>query len=142
MRDRLGIKPLYWTLSDGLLLFGSELRALMAHPAFRPEIDREAASAFLRYSYVPAPATIFRNVHKLPPGSILTVSAGRRTEIRRHTGGWSTCDRAGAAPDLSADEAADTLDDLLREAVRGRMIADVPIGAFLSGGVDSSLSSR
>ncbi len=84
VRDRLGIKPLYWTLTEGLLLFGSELRALMAHPAFRAEIDREAASAFLRYSYVPAPSTIFRNVHKLPPGSILTIGPGREPSIEAY----------------------------------------------------------
>ena len=137
VRDRLGIKPLNWTLTDGLLLFGSELRALMAHPAFRPEIDREAASAFLRYSYVPAPATIFRNVQKLPPGLMLTMQAGGEPKLTKY---WQLDQIITRAPrlGLSADEAASELDELLREAVRGRMIADVPIGAFLSGGVDSS----
>ena len=137
VRDRLGIKPLYWSANNGLMLFGSELRALMAHPAFHPEIDREAASAFLRYSYVPAPAPIFRNVQKLPPGSILTVKAGSELKLKKY---WQLAEVIARAPrlSLSADEAAAELDDLLREAVRGRMIADVPIGAFLSGGVDSS----
>ncbi|MEJ2435172.1 MAG: asparagine synthase (glutamine-hydrolyzing) [Pseudolabrys sp.] len=138
VRDRLGIKPLYWSAAGGLLLSGSELRALMAHPSFRPEIDREAASAFLRYSYVPAPATIFRNVHKLPPGAILTVEAGREPKLTKY---WQLLEVIARAPRLSisVDEAAGELDELLREAVRGRMIADVPVGAFLSGGVDSSL---
>ena len=138
VRDRLGIKPLYWTMQGGLLLFGSELRALMAHPSFRAEIDREAASAFLRYSYVPAPATIFRNVHKLPPGAILTVQAGGEPKLTQY---WQLSQIIADAPRLSVTpgEAADELDDLLREAVRARMIADVPLGAFLSGGVDSSL---
>ena len=138
VRDRLGIKPLYWSARDGRLLFGSELRALMAHPDFQAEIDREAASAFLRYSYVPTPATIFRGVHKLPPGSILTVKAGEEPRLTPY---WRLSEVIAQAPRLSltADEAAAGLDDLLREAVRGRMIADVPIGAFLSGGVDSSL---
>ena len=137
VRDRLGIKPLYWTLTGGALLFGSELRALMAHPAFRAEIDREAASAFLRYSYVPTPSTIFHNVHKLPPGSILTIGPGREPSIEAY---WRLRDVIVRPPpdDLSAADAAAHLDDLLREAVRGRMIADVPIGAFLSGGVDSA----
>ena len=137
VRDRLGIKPLYWSAADGLLLFGSELRALMAYPSFNAEIDREAASAFLRYSYVPAPATIFRNVHKLPPGAILTVQAGSEPKLTHY---WRLSEVVAPAPrlDLSAEEAASELDALLREAVRGRMIADVPIGAFLSGGVDSA----
>ena len=81
VRDRLGVKPLYWTIADGTLLFGSELRALMAHPAFRKEVDREAVAAFLRYSYVPAPATIFRGVHKLPAGCILTISAAASRQL-------------------------------------------------------------
>jgi asparagine synthase (glutamine-hydrolysing) len=138
VRDRLGIKPLYWTVADGRLLFGSELRALMAHPSFRAEIDREATSAFLRYSYVPTPATIFRGVHKLPPGSILTVKAGG--DEPKVVPYWRLSDVVTRAPrtELSAGEAASTLDGLLREAVRGRMIADVPLGAFLSGGVDSA----
>ena len=138
VRDRLGIKPLYWTRATGCMLFGSELRALMAHPDFQAEIDREAASAFLRYSYVPAPATIFRGVHKLPPGSILTVKAGSAPELTKY---WQLAEVIARAPRLSltADEAATELDELLRAAVRGRMIADVPIGAFLSGGIDSSL---
>ena len=137
VRDRLGIKPLYWTVADGTLLFGSGLRALMAHPSFRKDVDREAAAAFLRYSYVPAPAAIFRDVRKLPPGSILTVKAGEAPKVQAY---WQLSKVAAQAPQvgITADEAASKLDTLLREAVRGRMIADVPIGAFLSGGVDSA----
>jgi asparagine synthase (glutamine-hydrolysing) len=137
VRDRLGIKPLYWSLSGGCLLFGSELRALMAHPSFRPEVDREAVSAFLRYSYVPTPATIFHGVHKLPPGSILSIGAAGEPAIKPY---WRLSEVVAQTQrnGISADEAATTLDALLREAVRGRMIADVPIGAFLSGGTDSA----
>jgi asparagine synthase (glutamine-hydrolysing) len=137
VRDRLGIKPLFWSVRGGQLLFGSELRALMAHPAFRREIDREAVSAFLRYSYVPKPATIFRGVEKLRPGCILSVRFGGEPTIKPY---WRLSSVLTQAPqaDLSADEAASALDDWLREAVRGRMIADVPIGAFLSGGTDSA----
>ncbi len=137
MRDRLGVKPLYWSLSDGLLLFGSELRALMAHPDFRAEIDREAVSAFLRYSYVPTPATIFRGVQKLPPGCILSIRHGSEPIIKPY---WRIGDVVTQTPrdGISADEAATTLDTLLRDVVRGEMISDVPIGAFLSGGIDSS----
>lgn len=137
VRDRLGIKPLYWTVTDGWLLFGSELRALMAHPALRKDVDREAVAAFLRYSYVPTPATIFRGVFKLPPGCMLTVTAGGEPSVRSY---WRLSDVVAQPADerITADAAAAQLDDLLRDAVRRRMIADVPIGAFLSGGVDSS----
>jgi asparagine synthase (glutamine-hydrolysing) len=137
VRDRLGIKPLYWTVTNGTFLFGSELRALMAYPAFQPKVDREAVSAFLRYSYVPTPATIFHDVRKLPPGSILSIRAAGEPSIHTY---WRL-NEVVAQPStagITADEAATKLDALLREAVRGRMIADVPIGAFLSGGVDSS----
>ncbi len=137
VRDRLGVKPLYWTIADGILLFGSELRALMAHPAFRREVDREAVAAFLRYSYVPAPATIFRGVYKLPAGSILTVASGGEPTITPY---WRLSDVLAQAGrnHIDAQEAVATLNTLLRNAVRQRMISDVPLGAFLSGGVDSS----
>jgi asparagine synthase (glutamine-hydrolysing) len=138
IRDRIGVKPLYWCRHNGVLLFGSELKALMAHPAFRAEIDVEAAAAFVRYSYVPTPATIFRDVQKLAPGSILTVQAGEAPRIAPY---WRLRDAvAGGARHPAADEteAADALESILRDSVRGRMIADVPLGAFLSGGIDSS----
>jgi len=145
IRDRLGIKPLYWGLpGGGLLLFGSELKALRAHRGWTPEIDRDALDAFLRFGYVPAPRSIYRGIAKLEPGTILTVQAdalarGAPPTIRRF---WDL--RAVAARGLSdrlaPDDAAaaDALDSLLRDAVRRRMIADVPLGAFLSGGIDSS----
>jgi asparagine synthase (glutamine-hydrolysing) len=137
VRDRLGIKPLYWAVIDDTLLFGSELRALMEHPAFRPDVNREAVSAFLRYSYVPTPATIFNGVEKLLPGCILSVAQGGAPAIKPF---WRLGDAVTKARHaiLAADEATDVLDELLRDAVRRRMIADVPIGAFLSGGTDSA----
>jgi asparagine synthase (glutamine-hydrolysing) len=138
VRDRIGVKPLYWSWQRGVLLFGSELKALMAHPSWRPEIDIEAAAAFIRYSYVPAPATIFRNVHKLPPGTILTVRAGEAPRIASY---WRLRDAVGSGarhPFTDEREAADELEGILRDSVRGRMVADVPLGAFLSGGIDSS----
>jgi asparagine synthase (glutamine-hydrolysing) len=139
VRDRLGVKPLYWSLRDGLLLFGSELKALMAHPEWRAELDTEAVAAFIRHSYVPGPATIFRNVHKLVPGTILTLDASGEPRLAAY---WSlrAAIEHGAkwSAHRSEKEAAEQLEWLLRDAVRRRMIADVPLGAFLSGGIDSS----
>jgi asparagine synthase (glutamine-hydrolysing) len=135
VRDRIGVKPLYWCRRGGVMLFGSELKALMAHPAWRGEIDIEAAAAFMRYSYVPSPATIFRDVHKLAPGTILTFAPAGEPRIAPY---WRLRDALGAAPIEDEHETADRLEAMLRESVRGRMIADVPLGAFLSGGIDSS----
>ena len=136
VRDRIGVKPLYWCVSKGVLLFGSELRALMAHPAFSRTIDRDAIAALVRYSYIPSPATVFRDVYKLPPGSILTARCGESPRIAPY---WRLVDCIASDPAAADfDEAAERLHELLRTSVRQRMVADVPIGAFLSGGIDSS----
>ena len=140
VRDRLGIKPLYYGWCGGTLLFGSELKALRAHPAFAAPIDRAAVGMFLRYDYIPAPATIYAGVRKLAPGSIVTLgSSADRAEPVAY---WSAFDaaRRGAARPFEGDgeEAADALHALLRGVVGEHMIADVPLGAFLSGGIDSS----
>ncbi len=139
VRDRLGIKPLYWTGAGGALLFGSELKALRAYPGFRAELDRDALASYLRFAYVPGGRSIYRGVQQLAPGAILTVRAGKPPEIRAF---WNLEDiaRQGQAARFngSEDEAAAELDALLTDAVRRRMIADVPLGAFLSGGIDSS----
>lgn len=140
-RDRLGIKPLYYGQFGGTFLFGSELKALRAQPAFRGEVARDALALYLRYSYIPAPWSIFEGVLKLPPGTILTVTAPAG-ELPAPAPYWSAkaiTERGLAQPLAVSDgEAVDRLDALLREAIRLRMIADVPLGAFLSGGVDSS----
>lgn len=138
VRDRIGVKPLYWGRRGEALIFGSELKALMAHPAWRADIDIEAAAAFMRYSYVPGPATIFRDVHKLAPGTILTVTANADPHIAAY---WRLTDAVNAAASDQIEdewEAADRLDTMLRQSVGARMVADVPLGAFLSGGIDSS----
>src|SRR5262252_8940135 len=95
VRDRIGVKPLYWTVADGILLFGSELRALMAHPAFRREVDPDALDAVVRLSYVPTPATVFKNVFKLPAGSILTARAGQEPWIEPY---WRLLDHVTPGP--------------------------------------------
>ena len=139
VRDRLGIKPLYWAKFDGLFLFGSELKALRAYPGWQPRIDRAAVAAFMRVSYVPAPHTIYQGVRMLEPGSILTFSQGSEPRIEKY---WDAREvaRNGLANQISGSdvELTDQLETLLQDAVRRRMVADVPVGAFLSGGVDSS----
>ncbi|MEZ5923999.1 MAG: asparagine synthase (glutamine-hydrolyzing) [Hyphomicrobiaceae bacterium] len=139
VRDRLGIKPLYWAEMGSSFLFGSELRTLRAHPAFRSEIDRDAASLFLRHNYYPNPHTVFTGVRQLPPGHLLCLEPGRSPRIFPY---WSLADvaRQGSTNSFkgSEAEASTALDTLLRDAVKRRMVADVPLGAFLSGGYDSS----
>jgi asparagine synthase (glutamine-hydrolysing) len=141
VRDRLGIKPIYYLQRDRLFLFGSELKALRAAPGWSPEIDRNAVVGFLRHAYVPAPLTIYQDVAKLPPGSHLTVGANGAVTVSRY---WDIHQVAidGIAKSrhiaLPAAEGETRLDALLRDAVRLRMISDVPLGAFLSGGIDSS----
>lgn len=139
VRDRVGIKPLYWAASQNLLLFGSELKALRAHPGWRGEIDRDALAGYLRHGYVQAPRSIYRGAHKLEPGCILTVQPGAPPRITRY---WDLRQIAGAAArqdfGLDAEATVDHLATLLRDAVGRRMVADVPLGAFLSGGIDSS----
>lgn len=141
VRDRLGIKPLYWMQAGGLFLFGSELKALRAHPGWSPQVDPDAVAAFLRFGYVPAPFSIYRGVRKLEPGSWLEVVAGQPPRCERY---WRLGDviaaaRGGADRAQSDAEAAEAMHDLLRDAVARRMVADVPVGALLSGGVDSTL---
>ncbi len=135
VRDRLGIKPLFYShrQSDGLLLFASELRALRRHPAFSAEIDRPALGRYLAQGCVTGPETIHCAARRLMPGELLRWRAGR-IELERY---WNPFD-AGAEPPATFKEAVDRLERLLRQAVRDRLIADVPLGAFLSGGIDSA----
>ncbi len=134
-RDRLGVKPLYWTvLDDGLLLFGSELKSLLAHPQLRREIEPQAVEEYFAFGYVPEPRTIFKGIHKLEMAHTLRIQRG--APIPPSKPYWDlhyTLDN----PISLADAQAELL-ERLRESVRLRMIAEVPLGAFLSGGVDSS----
>jgi asparagine synthase (glutamine-hydrolysing) len=145
VRDRLGIKPLYWGWSNGALLFGSELTALRRHPAFSAGLDRNAVASFLRWNYVPAPHAVFQGFRKLEPGCIRTFDLASRTPggAGRLISYWSMADVACAGIDRpfsgTPDEAVSELERRLKDAVGLRMIADVPLGAFLSGGIDSSL---
>ena len=141
-RDRAGEKPLYYGWQNGVFLFGSELKALKAHPDFRGDIDRDAINLLLRHGYIPAPYSIYRGLRKLRPATVLTLQGPASEPREEVTPYWSYADAAiaGQRQPFSGNEtdAADALDRLLRDAIAGQSIADVPVGAFLSGGVDSS----
>jgi asparagine synthase (glutamine-hydrolysing) len=141
-RDRMGEKPLYYGWSNGVFFFGSELKALRAHPEFSAEVDRDALALFMRFGYVPSPHSILRGIHKLLPGTCLSLEADRPAASPAAVEYWSARrvleSGADGYSDASPAELTDRLEGLLRDSVRGQMVADVPLGAFLSGGIDSS----
>lgn len=139
-RDRLGEKPLYYGWNQGRFLFGSELKALVAHPGWRGALDRDALSAYLRLSYIPAPHSIYRGIHKLLPGTAATLALDRRTPlVEVYWSARAVAEQGLAAPFAGSEiEALGRLEQLLLDAVGLRMHADVPLGAFLSGGIDST----
>ncbi len=133
-RDRLGIKPLYYAqLPDGELLFASELKGVLVHPRMPRVIDEAAIEEYFAFGYVPEPRTIFQHARKLPPGHVLLARRGQPIAIKQY---WDV--PLAGTRDLPPDEVQEELVAQLKEAVNIRMIADVPLGAFLSGGVDSS----
>ena len=137
-RDRLGIKPLYYSHTGSLLVFGSELKALHAHPGWTPELDRQSLGQYLRFNYVPDPATIFKSTYKLEPGSVLRLDEGATEPVLSRYWDFRDC-VAQDRKDRSDAEAVTEGEALLSDAVSRRMVADVPLGALLSGGIDSSL---
>lgn len=156
VRDRLGEKPLYYGWQGSAFLFGSELKALRAHPAATGEINRDALALFMRFGYIPTPYSIYQDIYKLPPGSVLTLNNtavkpvsfspfpadNLQIQTTCPVPYWSfgsVVEDGTASPFTGTDaEAVDRLGVLLKESVKQQMIADVPLGAFLSGGVDSS----
>jgi asparagine synthase (glutamine-hydrolysing) len=131
-RDRMGIKPLYWGVFDGVLLFGSEAKACLQHPAFRRDLDRDALAQYLMLEYVPAPRSIYTGLHKLPPAHYLVLRDGEVT-VRRY---WHP-------PSVDVNPRSDAawieeLDGLLASAVEEELVSEVPLGSLLSGGIDSS----
>ncbi|MDQ6892788.1 MAG: asparagine synthase (glutamine-hydrolyzing) [Acidobacteriota bacterium] len=140
-RDRFGEKPLYYGWMGNVFLFGSEIKALRAHPAFRAEVDRNALALYSRFGYVPAPHSIFQGVSKLPAAARIEVTAASREP--RMVRYWSPLEVALAGLGNrfagSLAEGIEEIDARLRRAVGLRMVSDVPLGAFLSGGIDSSL---
>ena len=140
VRDRLGIKPLYYAATADRVLFASELKALRAVPDWKPTIDEDAVAGYLRHAYIAQPRTIYREASKLPPGHIVTIRKGVSPALKNFWDLRSIAMIGQARNDPAPDEneAVDRLDALLRDSIKLRMIADVPLGAFLSGGIDSS----
>ena len=139
-RDRVGIKPLYWGRFGGLFMFGSELKALRAHPGWVTEIDHESLRAYMRRGHVPGPFSIYSRVHKLQAGELLVRRANGEFDISSY---WDpariVADAQANRLEVGETEAVAGLDTLLRDAIGRQMVADVPVGALLSGGIDSSL---
>lgn len=143
IRDRIGEKPLYYGWMGKCFLFGSELKALRAHADFRGEINRDALALYLRHNCIPSPYSIYQGIRKLPPGTILTINCRKGIhDIPSPKPYWQAADVAAAGmakPFNGTDEdAINRLDTLLREIISRQMLTDVPLGAFLSGGIDSS----
>jgi asparagine synthase (glutamine-hydrolysing) len=155
-RDRLGIKPLYYGWADNTFVFGSELKVFEQVPGFKRSINRDSLTAFMRYAYVPEPWSIYQDVYKLPAGCLFSITPGQADSRQgfspepenghatlRPVRYWSARDvvESGVRSPFTGteDEAIEQLDRLLREAIGLRMVSDVPLGAFLSGGVDSSV---
>ncbi|HEX9007302.1 MAG TPA: asparagine synthase (glutamine-hydrolyzing) [Bacteroidota bacterium] len=143
-RDRAGVKPLYWYQRDGVFLFSSELKAMHRHPGFVKEIDRQALSSLLSLGYITAPYSIFCNVQRLEPGTMLVINDRQEKKIVRY---WDVreaylngveMERQGYWEKRSEEDIADELESVLRKAFSYRMVSDVPVGVFLSGGIDSS----
>ena len=139
-RDRIGEKPLYYGTQNGTLFIASELKAIRAHPHFKPRIDRNALASYLRFSYVPAPYSIYQGIKKLLPGHLICFKSSMDSIEPQPYWSLNKVMKNGIKNPLigSEEEIADELEKRLRETVKSRMISDVPLGAFLSGGIDSS----
>jgi asparagine synthase (glutamine-hydrolysing) len=136
-RDRAGVKPFFYSFNNGLFLFGSELKALLQHPEFKKEINTDAVAAFLQYGYVPAAHCIFNGTHKLKPGHFLLLDLQKESyEIQQY---WNVYDAYNKPVlNISLPDAIEETEKLLTSAFQYRMVSDVPVGVFLSGGYDSS----
>lgn len=135
-RDRVGVKPLYYYMQDGLFLFASELKSMTRHPGFPGRISPDGLALFLRYDYVRSPYTIYENTFKLEPGHYLCLEGG---ELEKHRY-WDITEFWNMEPyDMDEDEAADMFEELMADSIRHRLVSDVPVGLFLSGGIDSSV---
>lgn len=137
VRDRAGVKPMHWYWKDDLFLFGSELKSFHCHPRFTKEMDLDSLALYFQYSYIPAPYTIFKNTHKLKPGHFLELDLKQKS-IQLHKY-WDVIDFYNKPKlDISYQDAEHEVEKLLKSACEYRMVSDVPVGVFLSGGYDSS----
>lgn len=138
-RDRLGVKPLYYYFKNNLLIFASELRAILEHPCFKKELNLIGLASFFKFGYIPYPFSIWQNIYKLEPGSFLSI--GKKTDLKKEQY-WSleNCylSKEGLG-DVSPDGLQSQLEEILFESFKLRMVSDVPVGVFLSGGIDSSI---
>jgi asparagine synthase (glutamine-hydrolysing) len=136
-RDRLGVKPLYWYFKDGLFIFASEIKAIQQHPKFDRTISADGVSLYLQQGYIQAPFSIYENLHKLDPGSFLEIDENVQIKISKY---WDAADVYKNTETAKGNEIelTDRLENLLKDSFRLRMVADVPVGMFLSGGIDSS----
>ena len=140
VRDRVGKKPLYWGWINDTLFFGSQLKSFYKHPHWHGVIDQQALALYLRYNYVPTPYSIFRNIHKAEAGHVITIGQDKSVDAHPFWQLEQVVKQAEQNPFIGNDaEAISVTDELLRDTVKRRMMADVSLGAFLSGGVDSSL---
>src|SRR5205814_852893 len=133
-RDRAGVKPLYFYQQDGRFIFASEIKAILQHPAVTPEVDEEALYHYLTFLTTPAPQTLFRGIQKLPAGHMLVIDRNGETRITQY---WDALPPASPVV-RSEKEHQNNILELLRSSIKKRMMADVPFGVFLSGGVDSA----
>ena len=145
LRDRVGIKPLYWYYNNGLFLFASELKSFHHHPGFKRNIDKKALATYLSFGYIPAPNSIFTDTFKLKPGHLLVINKAGNIKIKEY---WNIdtyyleSDKIGEEKyrnSYGEEEVVEELEGILKESFKYRMVADVPVGVFLSGGIDSSL---
>ncbi|WP_371363036.1 Asparagine synthetase [glutamine-hydrolyzing] 1 [Sporomusa rhizae] len=141
-RDRLGEKPLYYCIMGQTVMFASELKSLKCHPHFKPEIDKDVLALYFRHNYIPSPYSIYTGVYKLNPGSILSFKPESQAYFNSPQVYWSTKSIIDSDmnkwKNFTENELIDELENLLTKAVQGQMVADVPVGAFLSGGIDST----
>jgi asparagine synthase (glutamine-hydrolysing) len=136
-RDRIGVKPLYYTISEGRLIFASEIKAILAYPGVSRQVDQEALSLYLSFGAVPAPRTLFQGISKLPAGHRLIARADGQVKLERY---WDAVFPEDGYTRLSEEECAQEVRRLFAQSIQRRMMSDVPFGVFLSGGIDSSFN--
>ena len=134
-RDRAGVKPLYFYHADGRFIFGSEIKAILQHPAVTPQVNEEALYHYLTFWTTPAPLTLFRGIHKIPAGHLLVIQRNGEARLTQY---WDALPPRSSATNVTEEEHEQKILELLRNSIKKRMMADVPFGVFLSGGVDSS----